>query len=105
MDIDTEIFLDGFRDKIFDTKIVAALRRHISRFPFNDGRQSAVEFFTAAVAQGALLCFDGILTLKYSQPGFGTRYLTPRSSPHWEMHLVTYMRASYRVQSNFSLLP
>jgi len=52
-DINTEIFEEGFRDTIFDAEMVAALGRALS-----DGtsylRSSAVEIFTAAVAQGVL---------------------------------------------------
>ena len=103
-DIVTEIFPDGIQDKIFDTKIVAALGRALGD-SFHSPRQSAVEFFTAALVQGALLCFHGILSLKYSQRGFGTRYLIPRSSPHLDVHLVTHVPASEAVQSNSSLLP
>ena len=64
----TEIFPEGFRDKIFDTKIVAALVRalgnshsDVSVFggPELNPGSGALEFFTAAVAQGALLCCMG----------------------------------------------
>ena len=57
MDIDTEIFAEGFRDKIFDTEIVAALGRAMSLSWSN--RNNVVTIFTAALAQGALCCFDG----------------------------------------------
>ena len=74
--IDTEIFAEGFRDKIFDTEIVAALGRTLSNeFYFGD---SAVKFFIAAMAQSALHSFHVMITLKYSQRGFGTRYLAMR---------------------------
>jgi hypothetical protein len=58
MDIDTEIFPDGFRDKIFDTETVATIGRALEGSD-KSTRQSAVKFFTAAAAQGALLCFYG----------------------------------------------
>ena len=103
-DIVTEIFTEGIRDKIFDTEIVAALGRALGHSDYS-ARSSTVEFFTAALAQGALLCFHGILSLKYSQRGFGTRYLIPRSSPHLDMHLDTQIPAPEAVQSNSSLLP
>ena len=64
-DIVTEIFPEGMRDKIFDTKIIAALGRALGD-SFSSPRRSAVEFFTAALAQGVLLFFHRILTLKYS---------------------------------------
>ena len=103
-DIIAEIFPEGFRDKIFDAEIVAALGRALGHSD-SSARSSAVKFFTAALAQGALLCFHVILSLKYSQRGFGTRYLIPRSSPRLDMHLVTQSSAPEAVQSNSSLLP
>ena len=81
----TEIFPEGIRDKIFDTEIIAALRRALGHSD-SSTRQHAVKFFTAAVAQSVILCFHAILSLKYSQRGFGTRYLTPRSSPYLDVH-------------------
>ena len=62
--VHTDIFADGFRGKIFNTEIVAALGHALS----NDTsylRSSVVEFFTAAVAQGALRLLYGILIPKY----------------------------------------
>lgn len=85
-DIHADIFTEeGFRDKIFDTETIAALRRALSN---EDSyiRSSTVEFFTAAVAQGALHCFPGILIPTCSQRGFGPRYLILRSSPHLDVH-------------------
>jgi hypothetical protein len=73
----TEIFTEGFRDKIFDAEIVAALGRALSDENY-DLRNNAVEIFTAAIAQGAPCCFYGIFTPKYVQRGFGTEYLTLR---------------------------
>ena len=55
----TEIFADGFRDKIFDTDIVAALV-HALGDTDSDVSSSVVKFFTAATAQGALRSFHGI---------------------------------------------
>jgi len=77
----TEIFAEGFWDKIFDTKIVAALCSENYYL-----RNSTLEILTAAVACGAVHCFYWIFVLKYSQRGFGTGYLTLRSSPHLDMH-------------------
>ena len=76
-DILTEIFAEGFRDKIFDTEMVSALGRALSD-ESDDLKNSAVEFFTAAVAQGMLCFFYEILIQKYSQSVFGTRYLILR---------------------------
>ena len=54
----TKIFAEGFRDKIFDTGIVAALVRALGDINSSVGPR-AVNFFTAVIAQGALCCFDG----------------------------------------------
>jgi hypothetical protein len=51
-DIQIEITTEGFRDKIFNTKIVAALGRALSDTDYMV-TGSAVEFFSAATAQGA----------------------------------------------------
>ena len=75
-DVHTKTFAEGFRDKIFDTEIVAALGRALGG---TDSylRSRTVDFFTAAMAQGALRCFDGIFIPKtHSQRSGGTRYLT-----------------------------
>ena len=84
-DIHTEPFVEGFRDNLFDTEIVATVRRALDDQDSNM-RCSAVEIFTAAIAQGALSCFPAIFIPKYSQRGFGTRYLILRLSPHLEVH-------------------
>ena len=84
-DLDLEIFAEGFRDKVFDTKIVAALG-HALGDTHTNVRTSVVEFFTAAVVQGALHCFDRIFIPKYLQRGFGTKYLTLRMSLHLDVH-------------------
>jgi len=62
----TEIFAEGFRDKIFDTEIVAALVRALGDtfYGVSTGR---INFFTVAMAQGALHCFDGRFILKYAE--------------------------------------
>ena len=59
----TEMFADGFRDKTFDTAIVAALVRALGD---RDSyvRSSAVNFFTAATAQGPLHCVHRTFVLK-----------------------------------------
>jgi len=69
----TELFTDGFQDKIFDNEMVAALGHALGHEDLNI-RTSAVKILTAALAQGMLCCFDGMIILKYSQRGFGTRY-------------------------------
>ena len=84
-DTDAEIFPEGIRDKIFGTEIVAALVRALDDSN-SYARRSAVEILTAAIAQGTLLYFHEILTFNYSQRGFGTRYLTLRSSPQLDVH-------------------
>ena len=73
--IDTDIFAEGFWDKICDTELVAALGRALDDPDF-DVRSSAVNFFTAATAQGALRCFHRTPILKPSQLNFDARYLT-----------------------------
>ena len=98
-DIHTKIFADGFRDKIFDTVIVAALGRALSD-ETSYLRSGVVEFFTAAVAQGALRFFHRIFIPTYDQRGFGTRYLILRLLPHLDVHFVMKPLA----WSNFSLL-
>ena len=55
---------EGFRDKIFDTEIIAALVRPLLDDNYSDVGISVVEVFTAAIAQGALSCFHGIFILK-----------------------------------------
>ena len=86
-DNDTEIFPEGFRDKLFDAEIVAAFGRAlINEEPWF--RSNIVRVFIAAMAQGTLRFFHGIFTpkSKYSQRDFGIRYLTPRLSLHLYMH-------------------
>ena len=84
-DIYTNISAEVFRDKIFDTEIVAALGRALCHKESNI-RSNAVDILTAALAQGALRCFYGIFMPKYLQRGFGTRYLILRLSPHLDVH-------------------
>ena len=55
---------EGFRDKIFDIEIIAALVRPLLDDNYSDVGISVVEVFTAAIAQGALSCFHGIFILK-----------------------------------------
>jgi len=81
-----KIFAEGFRDKIFDIEIVTALGCALSD-ENSELRSSAFNFFTVAIAQGVLHCFDGIFILKYSQRDFGTRYLILTSSPHLDSAL------------------
>ena len=84
-DIHTKIFAEGIRNKIFENEIVAAIRCVLVGDTHPDVRNSAVNFFTAAMAQGVLRWFYGILISKYSQRGLGTTYLTRRSSPHLDV--------------------
>ena len=103
-DIHTEIFAEGFRDKLFDTEAVAAFIRALrDKDPYV--RCSAVELFTAAMAQGGAHCFYRIFILKYLQRAFGTSYLTLRPLPHLSVHYMMKMMTSEAARSNFSLLP
>lgn len=63
MDVHAEIFAEGSRDDIVDPEIVTALVRALGD---EDSyvRRSAVNFFTATIAQGKLSCFHGIFVLK-----------------------------------------
>jgi hypothetical protein len=80
------MFAEGFRDKVFDNEIIAALGRALGHTDSIVSITGAVEFFTAAMAQGALPYFHWILIPKYLQRGFGIRYLILKSSPHWDVH-------------------
>ena len=62
--IRTEIVTEGFRDKIFDAKIVAALVRALLGDRYSIDGKGVGEIFTAAIAQGAPRCFHGIFMLK-----------------------------------------
>ena len=53
------IFTEDLRDKLFDAEITTALKRALQDEGFNV-TESLVEFFTAAMAQGALRSFHGI---------------------------------------------
>jgi len=85
MDIDSEIFAEGFRDKIFDTEIITTLGCALSNNSWWF-RDSAFDFFTAAIAQGVLYHFCVICIPKYLQMVFGTRYLALRYSLHLVVH-------------------
>ena len=83
--IHTEIVIEGFRDKIFNTEIVTLLVTALGDKDSNV-RISMVEIFTAAIAQGSLRCFHGIFVLKQLQMIFGTKYLTLKSMLHLYVH-------------------
>ena len=102
-DIHTQIFAEGFRDKIFDTETFAALGRALGDKSF-DIRIKVVELFTVAMAQGALHCSCRIFIPKYFQRVFGTRYFTLRPLLHLDMHYVMNLLTSESRWSNFSLL-
>lgn len=70
-DIYTDIFSEGFRDKIFDIETVTALGHALGHKDV-DIRSSAVKILTAAVTQGVLCYFYRIFILNCSQRGFGT---------------------------------
>jgi len=100
-DVHTEIFAEAVRDKIIDTEIIAALGRAISDTTPPISYRS-IKFFTAAAAKGVLHSFSGIFIPKYSQRGFGTRYLILKSSLHLYVHSAVKTTS---VQSISSLLP
>ena len=77
------MFAERFRDKIFNTQIVAALRRALVD---EDSIVQAVKFFIAAIAQGVLHCFCRIFIPKRLQRVFGTKYLTLKLSPYLDVH-------------------
>ena len=81
----TEIFVEGFRDKVFDTEIVVALGQALDDTS-SIVRSKAVEMFTAAMAQGALRCFCGIFIPQYLQRTFGPTYLILGSLPQLDVH-------------------
>jgi hypothetical protein len=62
-DIHTKTFAEGFRDKIFNTEIIAALE-HALNDEDSYIRSRTVEIFTVPVAQGGLYCFYRIFILK-----------------------------------------
>ena len=71
-DTHTQIFAEGFRDKIFDAEIVTALGGALDDKDYN-ARWSAAKIFTAVIAQGALSSFFMFMfMLKYLQMAFGT---------------------------------
>lgn len=53
-DIHIKTFAEGFRDRIFDTEVVAALG-HTLGDKVSEVRYSTIKFFTAAAAQGMAL--------------------------------------------------
>ena len=85
--IHTKIFTEGFRHNIFDPEIVTAVGGALGDKD-SEVRHSAVKFFIAAIAQGALCCFHRTFIPKYSQRGFRRIYLTLRSSPYLEVHYM-----------------
>ena len=75
---------EGFRDKIFDIKLVAALGRALGDEDY-DTKSSAFEIFTAAIAQGAPHHFHGIFNLTYLlSEGVRDKIFTPEiiAAPH-----------------------
>jgi len=88
-----EIFADGLRDKIFDTEIVAALRCALSDVD-SHVRLCTVKFFIAAIAQGVLSLFCGLLLLKYLQTAFVRRYSTCSLSSHLDVRGVIMIPTS-----------
>ena len=74
-DIYTDLFSEGFCDKVFSTDIVTALGYALGDKD-DSIRSSAVNFFTTAIAQGVHCHLYGIIILKYLQRTFETGYLT-----------------------------
>lgn len=83
--VPAEILPEGFRNKIFDTEIIAALERALNDEK-DDIRSSTVHIFTAAISQGALCFFHGIFIPKYLQRVVGTREFKLRLLPHLDVH-------------------
>ena len=67
--IHAEIISDGFRDKIFDAEILAALGRALSDKD-SDIRRNAVNFFTSTITQGAPRCFQWDIHSEIAAEGF-----------------------------------
>ena len=65
------MFSEGFRDKIFDTKTVAALQ-HALADQSSIVRTKVVKFLIAAIAQGVLQYVRGIFVPNRLQRAFGT---------------------------------
>jgi hypothetical protein len=84
-DICTEKFAEGFRDKIFDSEIIAALEYALNEQDYGI-RSSIVQVFTAAIGQGVLCYFTMIFITKCSQRVFGTREFTLRLLLHLDVH-------------------
>jgi len=85
-DTHTQIFAEGFRDKIFNAEIITALGGALGDKDYN-ARQSAVEIFTAVIAQGVLSSFFMFMfMLKYLQTTFGTRNLRWSLLLHLDVH-------------------
>ena len=61
-DIHIDIIAERFRNKMFDSEVMAALMRTLSDEDY-DIRRNVVEIFTAAIAQGAPRCPHGIFIL------------------------------------------
>ena len=96
-DFHTEIFADGFGDKIFDTEFVTALGCALADKD-SKMRSSAVDIFRAVIAQGLLSSVCGVFILKYLQMAFRTRYSILRLSPHLYVHSVIKVEMSGGVQ-------
>ena len=104
--VHTQIFAEGFQDKILDTAMLTTLGCALSN-QTSFLRLSAFGFFAEAVAQGALQCFYEIFIPKYSQRGSGTKYLILKLSLHLDVHSSMKPQAPTPEcgQSSFSLLP
>jgi len=98
-----KLFAEGFRDKVFNTEIVAQLGHALHHKDFNI-RSCAIKILTAALDQGVFCCFYGIFILNYSQMGFGTRFLIQRLLLHWDMHYVIKISISEALWSKSSLM-
>ena len=70
--VPAEILPEGFRNKIFDTEIIAALERALNDEK-DDIRSSTVHIFTAAISQGALFFSRHIHTEIFAEGGWDKR--------------------------------
>ena len=63
-DIHAEIVTEGFRDKIFDTKILSVLVQALDDDSDTTRRMNVIKIFTSAIAQGVPDVYNGIFILK-----------------------------------------
>jgi hypothetical protein len=91
------------RDRMVDAEFVTELRRALGDKE-SYVRSSAIEIFTAAIAQRAPTSVFRVFILKYLQTVFGTRYLLLRSSMNSDVHWVITIPTSDAGRSKYSEL-